>query len=797
MVIAKPSSTMSTQEPFAFGTWLRSRREAAGLTQEALAELSGLQAKTIAALERGRRQRPYPHTIRALAAALGLDAKELEALLAAIAGSANEPPRTGRPEPEPAFAEARIPLIGRQEAVAELQEAVRRQDRKIVTITGPGGVGKTSLAFEVARMASDDFPEGVVIVPLESLDDPSLVLSSIAGRIGFSNLTRESVPAALHEYFRHRRVLLVLDNFEHLLEAAPDVAHLAAMNENLTVLVTSRAALRLRTEREYPLEPLAIPEMTRIPTPQEIGTSDAVQLFVERARASSRAFDLTRANAPAIAAICRRLDGLPLALELAAARLRVLSPTEILGRLDQSLPLLTGGARDLPERQRTMQQVIEWSYRLLAPHEQSAFRQLSVFSGGFDTEAALIIRGQESNTLDILSALVEHSLVIADPSEDGHTRYRMLETIRQFGNAELEAAGESIQARDAHLLWMVSLAERGSAEVEGTGQVLWLAYLEREHGNIRSALAWSLESNDAGRREQGLRIAGALWSFWYLRGHMVEGESWLKRALSAEYSRPTAARAKAKFGLGIFTTALGELSAAVALHESSLQDATQSGSIEVAALAHFGIADALRRGDDFDRAASHFLLAMEQFQRVGNTNWIGITQIGRAGVALRANEPVQAEELAGDALPQFLSSGDIRHSAEAEAITGRAAQLKGDFSTAARHLRTALASSTDLGDPYATLSIIAYLAWVAADSGRSEDAVRLAGAAAAAHLELLQHHVDLFYSSLETRIFNRARKELGIEVFERVFQEGHLISLDDAVAEALAPAEQMEVAKSP
>jgi non-specific serine/threonine protein kinase len=444
-----------------------------------------------------------------------------------------------------------------------------------------------------------------------------------------------------------------------------------------------------------------------------------------------------------------------------------------------------------------MQQVIEWSFRLLAPHEQSAFRQLSVFSGGFDTEAALIISGQEFNTLDILTALVEHSLVVADPSQDGHTRYRMLETIRQFGNAELETAGETNQARDAHLLWMVSLAERGSAEVESAGQVLWLANFEREHGNIRSVLAWSLESNDAGRREQGLRIAGALWSFWYLRGHMVEGEDWLRRALCATDLRPTAARAKVEFGLGMFTTTLGEIDAAVALHESSLRDATQSGSIGVMALAHFGIGDALRRSDDLDRAANHFQTAMELFQRVGNTGWAGITQIGRAGVALRANEPVQAEQLAGDALRLLLSSGDVRHSAVAAAIFGQAARLQGEFSRAASHLRSALVSSVKLGDRYATLSIVAFLAWVAADTGRSEAAVRLAGAAAAAHQDLLQHRVDLFYSSMETRIFNRARKALGVEVFERVFQEGRMVSLDAAATEALALAEQIEVAKSP
>jgi predicted ATPase len=732
--------------------------------------------------------------MRALADALGLDAKELEDLLAAVGGRGSEPRGSTNAMLEPVLGDARPPLIGRDEALAEVRNALLGRDQRIVTITGPGGVGKTSLALEVARTASDQFADGVVVVPLESLDDPSLVLSWIAGKLGLSGQTRETVPSALHGYFRDRRVLLVLDNFEHLLNAAPEVAQLVTMNGGLTVLVTSRAPLRIRSEREYPLEPLTVPDMTRIPSPEEVGTSDAVQLFMERARASSRAFDLTQANAPAIAAICRRLDGLPLALELAAARLRVLSPTEILGRLDQSLPLLTGGARDLPERQRTMQQVIAWSYRLLAPHDQALFRRLSVFSGGFDTEVAMAISEHDPTTLDILSALVEHSLLIADTLADGSTRYRMLETIRQFGNVELAATNETEAARDAHLAWFVMLSERANAHMQGSEQSQWLEHLEREHGNVRSALSWSQESPDTGRREEGLRMAGALWSFWYLHGHMVEGEAWLRRTLAAAGSTPSATRARAHFGLGMFTTALGDLDAAIAMHEAGLDIATQVGSLEIEAMAHFGIADALRMRVDVDQAIPHFQRALHLFQKLGASGWAGITQISWAGLALRAGEIEQAEVLAEDALRLVLASGDVRHAAEAATIFGRVACIKGDFSRAASQLRSALVSSWDLGDHYATLSIIAYVGGVAADTGRFEMATRLAAAAAAAHHDLLQHRVDAFLSRLDQHILQNARNHLGGEVYERIYRSGYQLTLDDAVIEAVDLADEIAAA---
>jgi len=336
----QPGSGEASVEPAApseFGAWLRQRRVRAGLTQAELATRAGLTARGIAALERGRRKRPYLHTVHVLATALDLSDAERADLLGMVADLAEGSGETS-PGRTPLLPEPATPLIGRDGAVIDVLRNLEGAAR-LITLTGPGGVGKTSLAMEVARRATPAFPDGVVVVPLDALDKPAFLMSWIASRVGPTGLVQGSEAGALHGYFEVRQLLLVLDNFEHLLAAAGDVAGLIAGHAGLRVLVTSRAPLRVRGEKEYPVGPLAVPEFRHIPTPAEIATSDAVRLFIERAQASFPAFEVTQANATAIAAICRRLDGLPLALELAAARLRILSPTELLARLDQSLPL--------------------------------------------------------------------------------------------------------------------------------------------------------------------------------------------------------------------------------------------------------------------------------------------------------------------------------------------------------------------------------------------------------------------------------------------------------------------------
>jgi predicted ATPase/DNA-binding XRE family transcriptional regulator len=355
------------------------------MTQEQLAERAELSPEAVAALERGARRRPYPHIVQALAGALGLSDAERVTLLEAVPKRGVGDNQEVVPAPTPPI--PLTPLVGRERELVEIDGLLRGRTR-LVTLTGPGGVGKTRLALEVASRVADVFREGVAFVPLAPLSDPALVLPTVARMLGLMGASGRPVLETLLVYLRAKRLVLVLDNFEHVMEAAPEVAELLAGCPDVAVLATSRAPLRLRGEREYPVGPLPVPEMDRLPLVTVAAESPAVELLMERASGVALDFELTRSNVAAVVAICRRLDGLPLALELAAARVRALDPTAMLARLDQALPLLRGGARDLPERQRTMEAAIGWSYDLLGPEERAPFRRLSVFSGGWNLDAA-------------------------------------------------------------------------------------------------------------------------------------------------------------------------------------------------------------------------------------------------------------------------------------------------------------------------------------------------------------------------------------------------------------------------
>ncbi len=433
-------------------------------------------------------------------------------------------------------------LLGRESEVAATRALLEQEGARIVTLTGPGGTGKTRLGLQVGAELVEAFTDGVWFVPLAAIADPALVIPAIAQPLGVREIPGEPLLTTLQEYLRNKHALLLLDNFEHLTAAAAAVSALLAACPGVQVLVTSREPLRITGERELPVSPLALPDprQARGLSPGALLDYSAIRLFVERAQAVKPDFTLTEATAADVIAICRRLDGLPLAIELAAARVRILPPSQLLNRLDTRLKVLTGGNRDLPARQQTLRAAIEWSHELLDPGEQALFAHLAVFSGGCTFEAAEAVCGAagalQLDVLDGLDSLTQKSLLRPEDGADGETRFTMLETIREYGLERLDATGHAETVRRAHADYFVTLAEAAEPQLTGADQVDWLNRLGAEHDNFRSAMGWLEQGSEI---ETRLRIAAALWRFWWMRGHLAEGRGWLERAL-AEASQSAA-----------------------------------------------------------------------------------------------------------------------------------------------------------------------------------------------------------------------------------------------------------------
>jgi predicted ATPase len=715
------------------------------------------------------------------------------------------------------------PLIGRERELREISNLVRSQDVGLVTLTGPGGTGKTRLALQVAAELVDAFEHGVFFVDLAAATDPDLVFSKIAGALGVAETGARPLAEVVASFLCDKEMLLILDNFEQVVGAASATME-ALPCPPVKVLVTSRISLRVYGEHEYAVPPLSVPDPRRLPDLKTLSQYEAVGLFIQRARAAKADFEVTNDNAPAVAEICARLDGLPLAIELAAARIKLLPPKAMLVRLGSRLKLLTGGARDLPERQRTLRGAIEWSYDLLDESEQVLFRRLAVFAGGRTLEAIEAICDAEGDlpvdSLEGVSSLLDKSLLRQEEGAGDEPRFVMLETIHEFAREKLRESGEAEEIKRAHAEYFLALAEEAEPELKGPNQAEWLERLEAEHDNMRAALSWSFDGADP---ELGLRLAMALWWFWLTRGHVSEGRDWLEAALGRSVGLPTRERAGVLVGAGRLALELGEIShATVLIGEGADLFRTLEDRVGLAdATDNLGIAVAY--SGDLDRAKALFAESLSLF-REANSGWgVGETlnnlgnvagileQEDRArslheeslaarrkvgderGIAMSlANlvEPVMSEKdygrvkvLIEESLAIFRKLGDKGNIAMCLGVLGESSLHEGDLKEATAMCSEALAMLWELGDTYHAYSMLTLLAITASRQDRVERAARLFGAAEA----LLEGSgISLTGGDLADtrRNLAEARAKMDEAAWEEAFASGRSMSFADTVAYA-------------
>jgi predicted ATPase len=581
----------------------------------------------------------------------------------------------------------RTGFVGREKEVAAAKELLLRQDVRLLTITGPGGIGKTRLGVQVASALAERFPGGIHFVPLSPLRDPGLIASAIVQTLGIREAGNQSPLETLRQNLQdslRAPMLLLLDNFEHLVRAAPTVAELLVMGPNLKILVTSRAALHVYGEHEFPVGPLALPDPRSMPGIEALSQYPAVALFVQRAVAAKPDFELTRENAAAVTEICARLDGLPLAIELAAARIKVLSPSSMLTRLASRLQLLTGGARDLPQRQQTLRAAMDWSYDLLSAAEQKLFRRLSVFVGGCNlegVEAVCDTKGDlELDLLDGMASMVDKSLVRQAEQAMGESRFAMLETIREYALEKLEASSEKALTKRAHAAYCMVMAEEEPTEQSGTE---WLERFTLEHDNFRAGLEWLTETGDA---EWGLRLGAALFHFWETREYLSEGRDMLDKVLKmAGAASPTKARTRALFSAGVLAHAQGDYTAAETLLRESLDIARRLDDKRGVAVSLNALAVLARDQSNVAAAYSLFEESMVVWRELSDQKAVAHSLSNLASVAKLQGDYARARSLYAECLSIFQELGDRAGVAWSMNYQGDVARESGD-SAAARAL---------------------------------------------------------------------------------------------------------------
>jgi predicted ATPase/DNA-binding SARP family transcriptional activator len=733
-----------------------------------------LRAQLMLALYRSGRQADalalYQRARRTLVDELGLEPseslKQLErAILAHDPSLSLNVPQTGPPSPRQVPTPP-TPLLGREQELAVLAGLVRREDARLVTLTGIGGIGKTRLAFELVRRLAPEFQHGSAVVTLATLRDSALVARTILETLVIPEVGPDPEEVLIAE-LQGTELLLLVDNFEQVLPAAGTIARLLDATSGLKVIVTSRAPLRVAAEYEFPVPPLA--------------DDEAAELFIVRAQAGNPDFELSERNAGAVAEICARLEGLPLAIELAAARTRLLPPVALLSRLGNRLELLTGGKRDAPQHQQTLRMTLDWSYDLLEPDAQRLFARLAVFAGGCTLSSAEAVCGGDGSVLEGLSTLVDESLVRQRETDADEPRFSMLEIVREYALERLSGSGDGDATRRRHLEHFVSLAEEAEPKLADRDQIAWFARLEDEHDNLRAALAFALESDDS---SSALRLAVGVRRFWQIHGYLVEGRQALESALAATPDVPSELRANALNMSGILAGEQGEFDTARARFEAALDYAHAVGATRVISSALVNLGTLSFFGGELDAARDLYKESIAYFASLGDIRGQALAKENVGLMALTAGDVAEAVTWLTAALEQAREVGDDREIGAASRSLAAAMIELGNGAEATSLLAESLALARELGEPHGIAVCLDTFAGLAATVGEVERAAKLFGASDAARASIgAKRQPD--HQILYDRWLARTLAHLDTNTYAMHYENGRALTLDEACALAL------------
>jgi predicted ATPase/DNA-binding SARP family transcriptional activator len=659
------------------------------------------------------------------------------------------------------------PLLGRERELAALADLVRRDDTRLVTLTGIGGIGKTRLALELVSRLAPEFPDGAGVALLATLDDPALVARTILEALELPEAGRDPEEALIRP-LSCSRLLLLIDNFEQVLAAAPTVARLLGAAPGVKVIVTSRAPLRVAAEHEFAVPPLV--------------ENEAAELFVTRAQAANPSFVLTEENAAAVAELCVRLDGLPLAIELAAARSKLLPPAALLARLGNRLELLTGGRRDAPRHQQTLRMTLDWSYDLLDPDAQRLFAQLGVFAGGCTLTSAESVCRVGDSVLEGLATLVDESLVSQRQSDE--PRFTLLQVVRDYAVERLSASGENDETRRRHLEYFVALADEAELGLAGGDQAIWLARVEGEHDNLRAALAYALETGDS---SSALRLVVGVRRFWQIHGYLAEGRQSLESALEVTQDAPSELRANGFNMAGILAGEQGDFDAARSRFTAAAEEARVVGAARALSSALVNLGNLAFFGGDVDAARDLYKESIDHFASLGDARGQALAKENMGLLALTAGDAAEAVTWLTAARDLAREAGDELEVGSASRSLAAAMIELGEAGEATALLAESVGIARELGDTHGIAFCLEIFAGLAATSGEAARAATLFGASDVARASIgARRHAD--HEILYERWLARTVSQLDTSTYSKRYEDGRLLTLDEACSLALAPA---------